>query len=69
MIDSKNSIGTGTALLSKQQITLIEKALQSIPDFGEIRLIVEKGNLRFLVIQKSYKALDVTDEDVERIEF
>ena len=69
MIDSRNPISTNKAHLSKQQITLIEKALQSISDFGEIRLIVEKGNLRFFVVQKSYNALDVTDKDIERIHF
>jgi len=65
MIDSR----TGTVQLSKQQITLIEKALQSIPEYGEVRLIIEKGVLRFLVVEKSYNALNVTTEDIERIEF
>ena len=39
------------------QITMIDEALGSLGDFGEVRLIVEKGRLRFLVTQKSYDAL------------
>lgn len=32
---------------------MIDEALSSLGDFGEVRLVVEKGQLRFLVIQKS----------------
>jgi hypothetical protein len=39
------------------QIYMIDEALGTLGDYGEIRLIVEKGRLRFLVTQKSYDAL------------
>ncbi len=40
-------------LLDNGQIEMIEEALSSLGNFGEVRLIVEKGKLRFLVMQKS----------------
>jgi Holliday junction resolvase-like predicted endonuclease len=43
--------------LELQQVTMIDEALSSVGDYGEIRLIVEKGKLRFLVTQKSFDAL------------
>ena len=39
------------------QIPMVDEALNSLGDYGEVRLIVEKGRLRFLVTQKSYDAL------------
>jgi hypothetical protein len=36
---------------------MIDEALSSLGEFGEVRLVVEKGHLRFLVTQKSYDAL------------
>jgi hypothetical protein len=39
------------------QVTMIDEALGALGDYGEIRLVVEKGRLRFLVTQKSYDAL------------
>jgi len=38
-------------------IQMIEEALAAVGDYGEVRLIVEKGRLRFLVTQKSYDIL------------
>lgn len=43
--------------LQSQQIEMIDEALYSVGDFGEVRLIVEKGRLRFLVTQKSFDTL------------
>ncbi len=43
--------------LSPSQITMIDEALANLGEFGEVRLVVEKGSLRFLVTQKSYDAL------------
>jgi hypothetical protein len=40
------------------QIPMVDEALNSLGDYGEVRLIVEKGRLRFLVTQKSYDALN-----------
>jgi hypothetical protein len=36
---------------------MIDEALASLDEFGEVRLIVEKSRLRFLVMQKSFDAL------------
>lgn len=36
---------------------MIEEALNSLGDFGEVRLVVEKGRLRFLQTQKSLDVL------------
>lgn len=44
-------------LLDPKQIALIEEALSTVGDYGEVRLIVEKGRIRFLVTQKSYDVL------------
>jgi hypothetical protein len=43
--------------LQSHQIEMIDEALSSVGDFGEVRLIVEKGRLRFLVTQKSFDTL------------
>lgn len=43
--------------LNAHQIEMIEEALRSVGDYGEVRLIIEKGRLRFLVTQKSFDAL------------
>jgi hypothetical protein len=43
--------------LEWHQIPMVDEALSSLGEYGEIRLIVEKGRLRFLVTQKSYDAL------------
>ncbi len=42
--------------LKPQQITLLDEALSTLGDFGELHLVVVKGNLRFIVVQKSYDA-------------
>ena len=43
--------------LKPGQIAMIDEALANLGEYGEVRLIVEKGNLRFIVTQKSYDAL------------
>ncbi len=43
--------------LDVEQITMVDEALVALGDFGELRLVVEKGRLRFLVTQKSFDAL------------
>jgi hypothetical protein len=40
--------------LTSQQVQMIEEALCSLGEYGEVRLIVEKGRLRFLVTQRSF---------------
>jgi hypothetical protein len=43
--------------LQPKHIQMIDEALCSLGDYGEVRLVVEKGHLRFLVTQKSYDTL------------
>ena len=43
--------------LEIKQVSMIDEALSSLGDYGEVRLIVEKGRLRFLITQKSFDAL------------
>jgi hypothetical protein len=43
--------------LLPSHIRMIDEALSSLGEFGEVRLVVEKGRLRFLVTQKSYDTL------------
>jgi hypothetical protein len=48
-----------TSRLASDQIRMIEEALEDVGEFGEVRLVVEKGKLRFLVVQRS---LDILKE-------
>jgi hypothetical protein len=43
--------------LNPSQVIMIDEALTALGDYGEVRLIVEKGRLRYLVTQKSFDAL------------
>jgi hypothetical protein len=43
--------------LDPPQIEMIDEALAALGEFGEVRLVVEKGRLRFVVTQKSHDAL------------
>ena len=52
--------------LKTHQIEMINQAIETIGDYGEVRLIVERGRLRFLVTQKSF---DLLKPPSERIEF
>lgn len=47
----------GKTFLQTKEIEMIEEALGSLGDYGEVRLVVEKGRLRYLITQKSYDAL------------
>ncbi len=47
----------GLRFLGQAQVDMIDEALSSLGDFGEIRLVVEKGRLRFVVTQTSIDAL------------
>ena len=52
------SNGAGRAMnLTGLQVQMIEEALEDVGEFGEVRLVVEKGRLRFVVTQKSVDAL------------
>jgi hypothetical protein len=43
--------------LLPRHIQMIDEALCSLGEYGEVRLVVEKGRLRFLVTQKSFDTL------------
>lgn len=43
--------------LQAHQIEMIDEALASLGEFGEVRLVVERGRLRFLVTQRSFDTL------------
>jgi hypothetical protein len=43
--------------LSPSQVAMIDEALAALGEFGEVRLVVEKGRLRFVVTQNSHDAL------------
>ncbi len=43
--------------LRPSQIAMIDEALSVVGEFGEVRLIVEKGHLRFIVTERSFDAL------------
>ena len=45
------------SFLDQRQVTMIDEALSALGEYGELRLIVEKGRLRFIVTQKSFDAL------------
>lgn len=53
----KNVSGKGLKFLRPHHIDMIDSALSSVGEYGEIHLIVEKGQLRFVVTQTSYDAL------------
>jgi len=57
--DWNNSRDANYQHLDPHQIEMIDEALNSIGDYGEVRLIVEKGRLRFLVTQKSFDVLKI----------
>ncbi len=43
--------------LPPSQVQMIQEALMAVGDFGEVRLVVEKGRIRYIIIQKSLDAL------------
>ena len=45
------------SFLDQRQVKMIDEALADLGDYGELRLVVEKGRLRFIVTQKSFDAL------------
>ena len=45
------------SFLDQRQVTMIDEALSALGEFGELRLVVEKSRLRFIITQKSFDAL------------
>ncbi len=56
------------SFLDQSQVGMIDEALTALGDYGELKLIVEKGRLRFLVTQKSYDALKWQPGSIVNIE-
>lgn len=50
------------SFLRQAQILMIDDALTEVGEFGEVRLIVTKGRLRFVVTQQSYDAIQWEEE-------
>jgi hypothetical protein len=50
--------------LLSHQIEMIDHAIGSVGEYGEVHLIIEKGRLRFLVTKKSFDVLKVPSEGV-----
>ena len=53
LIQASNSL----KFLSDSQARLIDEALTAVGEFGEVRLVVQKGRIRYVVIEKSHDAL------------
>ena len=58
MVDDDTSptatTGDRQAFLTPPQVAMIDEALSSLGEYGELRLVVEKGRLRFVVTHKSF---------------
>ena len=52
--------------LKPHQVSMIDDALCSLGEFGEVRLVVEKGKLRFLVMQRSYDVMKLGSQTLKR---
>jgi hypothetical protein len=49
--------GEWLKFLSDSQVRMIDEALSAVGEFGEVRLVVQKGRIRYVVIEKSHDAL------------
>lgn len=57
MSNGERGDGGSSRFLSPAQIAMIDEALSKLGPFGEVRLVVQNGRVRFLVTQKSIDAL------------
>jgi len=46
--------------LTDLQVTMIDEAIGSLGEYGELRLVIEKGRLRFVITYKSFDVLKYT---------
>ena len=51
--------------LPPSQVQMIQEALLAVGDFGEVRLVIEKGRIRYIIIQKSLDALSWQPEKAQ----
>ncbi len=57
------SLDSRYTFLDQNQINIIDAALASLDQFGEVRLVVENGVLRYIVTQNSVDALKCSTAD------
>jgi hypothetical protein len=50
-----NQVSKKTSIhhLTFDQVKMIEEAITSVGEFGEVRLVIERGTVHYLVTQKS----------------
>lgn len=53
----KNKEHSPRRVLHSVHMDMLDEALSAVGDYGEVRLVVEKGQLRFIVIEKSFDVL------------
>jgi hypothetical protein len=53
----KATRSSALVFLKPHQVAIIDDALSSLGGYGEVRLVVENGRLRYLVMQKSYDVM------------
>jgi len=51
--------------LGPAQIQMIDEALEAVAPFGEVQLIVQKGQLRFVVTKNSHDALNWQPDSIK----
>ncbi len=56
-----SAIALGLKKLNEQQIRQIDMALESVGDYGEVRLIIQHGQLRYINRVESHRAWDNYD--------
>lgn len=58
MSQTNDSVETANLnFLDRNQVSMIDEALTALGEYGEVRLIVERRQLRFIVTQRSFDAL------------
>ena len=66
--ESPSETAQTARFLHARQIAMIEEALASLGPFGEVRLVVENGRLRFVVTSKSFDALRYYPGQIQKAE-
>jgi hypothetical protein len=54
--------------LKASHIEMIDEALRKVGEFGEVKLVVERGRLRFLVTEKSVDVLKHETTQIEQVD-
>ncbi len=55
----KNSALSDLQFLQPVQISIIDQALAQVGNYGEVRLVVEKGKLRYIEVAHSMDVLKI----------